>query len=544
MIMNVRRTVSILRRIIGLAATFVAMGAAPQARAEDGRFEAFSWVHVPNHVGRQSTSNLTTMVEIAPWTSLVDAARQLNSLPPGNRWAMLFIVTDDMASHPSDRCRRQTYELRTSMVAITPAATAAAPTRAPAIPKKVGKSASPAQTQLVPVTRRVAIQTATEHRGPWMENGVIATHARIDSIMRGLKAAGAQIDGVIVDNETTLDATHFMGTHGALAAVQGDPRWPNLARQLGLPVDISGMRWGNALYFAWTREMSRRFDAALNEAVYRPIRAAYPGAIVSNYCSGRVSSAFAWPDINGHFDARSTHGFGSHDSHEFYGWNAPGRLSQIAPYAQESLQWIAFRLEVFKIRGMNASSSRPKHAWIAAKSWGGEQWGRVSLQGHPMWDELIFQLAMNGVEDFLHFSPYLPASPGSPSADFLKQIDADHRTIDTVLQEVNDVLRGPRGRSLVSVQPTWTDRVIASGIRVGAEVVWRCSFSDEVEAVTLRFTDGTSVRIVREPGQCGAWFRHPADRQIITGLNGMPLLNLTPAAPGSATLLAKTAAAM
>jgi hypothetical protein len=510
------------------AVAFTMADAAAQAPAGDGRFEAFSWVHVPNSLCRWSSANVTTMVEIAPWTSIPEAARQLNALPAGNRWVMLFIVTDDMANHPKDRCIRESVELRTSYVSSEPVV------RAPSQPKatSAGRVRNPATPKtaptLVPVTKRVVVRTVTPFRGPWMEHGVAETRNRIAVIMNGLKAAGAQVDGVIVDNETTLDATHFMGKPGSLSAIQSDPRWPALARELGLPAVVTGMSWGSPLYFAWTKAMASRFDKALNDAVYGPIRAAFPKATVSNYCSGNIAASHAWPDINGHVDVRTTAGFGSHDSHEFYGWMAPGRLGKVTVGTAESPQWVSLRLEVFKIRGMAASSSRPKHAWIGAKSWVGEAWGPVSLREHAMWDELIIQLAMNGIEDFLHFSPYLPTDPWSPTAAFTGQLERDHRALDIVLGEVNRIVGTASGRTLISAQPSWGEKVIASGLRVGDEIVWRFSFEQGVDSVVVELSDGSTARIVREPGRCGAWFRHGASLSLLTDGAGKPKVRFGP----------------
>jgi hypothetical protein len=507
------------RLLVLLAAAFAT--AASPAAGPGERFEAFSWIHVPNADSRWRGPNVSTMVEIAPWTTIPDAARRLKALPPGDRWVMLFIVTDDMANHPSDRCVRQRVELQTTYVDAAPTPSQSSKART-ARGAALTKQAPPVK---VPVTRRVVTRQMTEFRGPWIDNGVAATRSRMQAIMNGLKAAGAEVDGVIVDNETTLDAAHFMGRTGSLAAIEADPRWPALAASLGLPRSLSGMSWGNSLYFAWTKVMSGRFDQALGQAVHVPIKTAFPNAVVSNYCSGNIAAQAAWPDINGHVDVRSTPGFGTHDSHEFYGWLAPGRVAKVAGGSDTSDAFMALRLEVFKIRGMNASSSRPKHAWIASKSWSGETWGRVPLKDSAMWDELVMQLALNGIEDFLHFSPYLPADPWAPGEAFLSRITQDHDSLEAVLAELNAAMGDATGRPLGVAQPTWGERVIASGRVVGDEVVWRFSFDAGIDSVTVTFSDGASVRIDREPGRSGAWFRHPAARSLRMEQGGRPVIS-------------------
>lgn len=500
-----------------LAVLLVVALAVGEVSASD-RYSAQSWIHVRGVDGRWATPNVSTMVEIAPWTSIAEAARRLNDLPPGDRWVMLFIVTDDMADNPKDRCINRTVELRTTFVQ-PPMSQSARLARAV---NKARNITTPLPA-LVPVTRRVSVNRLTEFRGPWISNGVAEVRKRIGSTMAALKAAGAQIDGVVVDNETTLDAAHFMGCPGALQAIQADPRWRGLATSLGLPATITDMTWGSNLYFTWTDIMSDRFDAALNTAIFQPVRALYPRAVVSNYCSGTIKATSAWPDINGHYDVRTTRGFGSHDTHEFYGWLAPGRVGKVAGAPSVSPSWMALRLEIYKVRGMMNSSSRPKQAWIASKSWKGETWGRVPLANTPMWDELVIQLAMNGIDKFLHFSPYLPVSPSEEMEALIATIAKDHEDLDRVLQMLNTTAREATGATLILAQPSWNDRVIASGRRVGANILWRFSFDEGVEAIEVEFTDGSKNLVRPEPGSCGTWFTHPAGRALKLNPDGKGL---------------------
>ena len=78
-------------RLLVVLAAALATAASPAAGPGE-RFEAFSWIHVPNADSRWRGPNVSTMVEIAPWTTIPDAARRLKALPPGDRWVMLFIV--------------------------------------------------------------------------------------------------------------------------------------------------------------------------------------------------------------------------------------------------------------------------------------------------------------------------------------------------------------------------------------------------------------------------------------------------------------------
>ena len=519
-----------LRRSVQ-AASFSAFALAGACLAT-GDFQAFTWAR--NHPA--STEHVTGMVQVDPWCNLEDVAQRLKALPAGKRFIVFWWMTDDMCDNPADRCVERVWETRTRTVpnpttgsATKPAATSArasGPTlasagRAPGSASASVSASASRSTALVPVTERVQVDRPTAFRGPWIDRGVQTVRARVSAAMQRLRQLGAPVDGVAVDNETTLHAASFLGRDGALAAIQADPRWPALAKSMGLPVQITTMSWGSDLYFLWTERMAGRFDAAMNQAVFQPIRAAYPNALVSNYCSNRVSAAFASPDVNGHLDRRSTAGFGTHDNHEFYGWSAPAKIARFAGIDPVDQSWLSFRAEVHRIRGMNASSARAKSAWIAARSWPGESWGPVAFAGTAMWDELVLQLGMHGVRQFLEFSP---EAAGVSAQDNLVQRAADRAALDALLAELDDTVGGAGTGFLTSQQPSWNDRVIATGRVVGDRVVWRFSFAEGVKGVTVTMDDGTQVYLSPDEDRRGTWFSHSSTRSLRTEAAGARLV--------------------
>ena len=505
------------------ALALVAATLAPALPAAGDEFEAFTWArhHPP------STEHVSPLIQVDPWANLDDVAARLKALPAGKRFVIFQWIADDLADHPQDRVVQRTWQLQTRQVpapatAPATASTSRSSTRGSAVNASSGRapasavaSTPPPTTTAAPktvtVTERVPVDRLTEFRGPWMDKGIITVRSRVQSVMSRLKSLGAPIDGIAIDNETTLHAACFLGRDGALAAIQADPRWPALAQSMGLPVQVSGMTWGSDLYFLWTERMAGRFDAAMNQAVFQAIRAAYPSAVVSNYCSGRLLRQFASPDINGHLDRRQTSGFGTHDNFEFYGWLAHWRIEKTRGSAPLDPAWLAFRVEMHKIRGMNASSQRPKHAWIAQRSWQGEWWGPVAFDSDPLWDETVLQLGMHGVRQFFELSI---EDFGTTREANLERRTVDRAALNSLLAQLNDRVSGSSSGVLTAAQPSWNDQVIATGRRVGDRVVWRFSFAPGVDAVRVRLSNGTEATVAAEEGRRGAWFDHPADVQL------------------------------
>jgi hypothetical protein len=516
-----------------MAGAVLAAGAlAAPAVADD--FRAFTW-------GKSSpaeTPNLSPMVWITRDANLDDVARQLKALPAGNRFALLFLYVNDLADNPADRCVKQVVTLTTQMVpAPASAGSKAAATTAPAKISAGRTAAAPAAPAMVPVTVRTVANVLTEFRGPWMDNGTAAVRSRMTALVAGLKARGATVDGFVFDNETTLHATNFMGRDGAFAAVQADPRWPALAAQLGLPQDISSpanMYWGSPAYYKWTDVMSARFDAAMNAAVYAPIKAAFPNAVVSNYMSAKVTAPYATPDITGKMDTYSTAGFGTHDTGEFYGMLTGQRMAAISSASAFSAgggdAWLAFRLEVHKVRGIMASSSRPKQAWIANRSWG-DLWSEpgftVGLASNPYWDEMVLQLGMNGVSTFLNWNADAWI-PGQDLSNYNPR--ADRIALDALLAELDTRVGAATGSPVAPKQPSWSDRVVATGRQVGTDMVWRFSFDQGVDSVVVSFTDGSTATVAPEAGRRGAWLTYPASKTIVMDRAGaMPSMLMSQA---------------
>ena len=518
-------------RLASAACLGIAFALAAPASADE--FEAFTWAY--HHPA--STEHVTPLIQIDPWfnTDLATVSARLKSLPAGKRFLILQGITEELADHPSDRVIERSWQIRTRQVPVASTAPQASSVAARGTGKLASQGRAPGSAAasaaspggMATITERVPVDRLTQFRGPWMDNGIVSVRARIQSMFAQLKSMDTPVDGVAIANETTLHAACFLGQDGSLAAIQSDPRWPALAASMGLATLQSDMSWGSSKYFLWTARMAGRFDAAMNRAVFAPIRSAYPHAVVSNYSTGRLLGQFATPDVNGHLDRRATNGFGTHDNFEFYGWLAHWRIEKTRgslPVDEVDQAWLAFRVEMHKIRGMNASSSRPKHAWIGQRSWQGMWWGPIAFASDPLWDELVLQLGMHGVRQFFELGDEDFSTTREAN---LERRAADRAALQSVLAELNARVSESSTGVLTAAQPSWEDRVIATGCKVGDRFVWRFSFAPGIDAVNVRLSDGTEVTVVAEEGRRGAWFEHPASVRLRLDPTGrVPLIQV------------------
>ena len=487
-------------------------------------FRSYTW----GFADPSDTPNLSPMVWVTTDSNLDTLASQIMARPAGSRWLLMFGYVNDLANNPADRCIQRTTTTTTTYVTkyVTKYVTTG-----------TGRKKRTVATQ-VPVTTTSNVDTLTSQRGPWMDNGLVAVQSRMQSLVSGLKARGVQVDGFVFDNETTLHATHFLSVPGAFATIQADPRWPALASQMGLPLDISSlsvMYWGSPLYYQWIELMAGRFDNAMNAAVYAPIKAAYPAAAVSNYESAPVTAGHESPDSTGKLDRYATPGFGTHDTGEFYGCLTPMSIaacsSSVVPVAGDP--WTALRLQVHRLRGLLASGSHPKQAWVANRSWG-DLWtdgAYVPFASSPYWDEMVLQLGMSGVSTFLDWNSDAWQAGVDPT---LYNPRADRLVLDGLLGTLNRVVGAASGGIISLAQPSWSDRVLASGRQVGDSMVWRFSFDEGIAGVSVYFSDGTSAMVAPEAGTHGAWLSYPASKTILMDAGGaMPRMTVN-----ASTLLA------
>lgn len=162
-------------RIARIGALIAAIAGSSQAQAG---IRIFAW----SSIEPQFRDTMTPMVRAFPGAQPAALAAQLNALPPGRRVLLILNFTEPLALHPDDRCR---------------------------------------------VVASDGTSTSSAFQGPWLQHGEQAVRQEMTAFFGALKAAGAKIDSLVVDNETDNRAGRFLGSNGAhLAAVRADPRFP------------------------------------------------------------------------------------------------------------------------------------------------------------------------------------------------------------------------------------------------------------------------------------------------------------------------------
>ncbi len=359
----------------------------------------------------------------------------------------------------------------------------------------------------------------TDVRSPFMDNGIEATAERVNSILVGIKRAGATVDVLVLDYERGFAWDPRFGS------LDNDPRWIGLARELGFE-DLRGM--DAARVARWNEVMGRYFDDAIARSTDQPLQSIFPGARLANFDSfaslpvAPVIGSDGMPFLRASVTDRNGAlvGLGSHDSSPFFGVLLPTtgqqRFDGVNPIGQDA--FAAARLELHRSRSMRKPAGRSQMPWIAPRSLdAGAMLAKADpdtatpMRSTPYWDEMVLQLGLHGADDFLYWNPEGSLAPQAPVA----ALPEDHQALDGLLEELNRTLGQKPGDSMYREQPGFDDRIIATGRDDGESIVWRLTFDSGIESVRVFFTDGASLVVNREANRPGAWIAHPKSKSLV-----------------------------
>jgi len=407
--------------------------------------------------------NVENMVLVFPGANPKAVATQLKSRPAGRRALLFCDYGERIATHPQDACRARD-----------------------------GKGG----------------WKLTTWRGPWTSAGINEVRKTVDAFFTALKAEGAPIDMLVLDEETDFSAIRYMRDDFAnMLAIQADPRFPALAKRLGFS-NLKKIDYGTPEYYTWNEVLLADFDRALQTALVEPFKSRWPSAVVSNYGSAPIRRAYMTPGCAGIGTLRGGTGVGTHNSIDFYGLVSPYlRGTLFAGIRLNDSAFDMFRANVHRIRAVDASSPKAMLPWIGSYGLGTRATDVNGIFPSPLsatayWDENVIQLVMHGCDTLLVYNPH--AWRPEQIRENCNPI-SDQVHLSSLLSSLNARLGSNAGASRWFSLPGLQDRVMATGRRVAGGTMWRFSFAPGVASVIVAMKNGDVREIVPQAGEAGAW---------------------------------------
>ena len=428
-----------------------------------GPVRALAW-----HRVSESSRFITTMIWVTPETDPRRVAEMSRSKPTGQAALIAHRLMADIFWHPKDKCQTPDGRL-------------------------------------------------TSFRSPWPKHGSERVKKRVLDFMTAYANAGGRLDVFVLDFEQNLSNWALTPEH--LKAIESDPRSERLKARLGFD-DFSTVKKFRQSddYLRWNAVLHEHVCRVLNQAVFNPVKQLYPQSKSNNYGSYRLTPANVVPDSNGHRQYRLAH-CGTHGTASFY-----GRISHLAgrkldgrrPYGRSPFAVLRWHLNA--VRAIRRSSDVPFMPWISHK-----YYKPSALRDNPYYEELIYHLALSGVDGFLYWNPHRPKNRSSrghakPLRKPQKQEgivysdEAQDRLLDQCLIEINSQLGvipgvgpGVGPRWCVTLAPIdWDSSLLATGIRIGADrLLWRITVPPDVRRVHVMPGDQT---LVIPDAQVGVWY--------------------------------------
>ena len=317
----------------------------------------------------------------------------------------------------------------------------------------------------------------TEIRGVWWDHGVERVAKRIDAWFGEFKKLGGHVDVVVLDNEVGLGNWSIGGQPDRWDGIAGDPRFEEIAQQLGFR-DLALVRnWRRGDHFHhWNDLMLRRKTADFARAVYDPIRRHFPDVEFSNYGHSASGPQIVCPDANGHWSDKvgGDYTVGTHQSPSLYAWlgnlqrmryvdgrfrtTGRGPLYGNSPFA--GLRW-----SVNRMRTSSLSSAKPVRPWVSHK-----HFKNSTVRDSDLYQELLFHILLSGADGLLLWNPRAHHADADPSHYGDEQQD---QLVCDCLAQVDQLLGDVPRVSLVDELSRWDGDCILTGMQTENGSLWR-----------------------------------------------------------------------
>lgn len=331
---------------------------------------------------------------------------------------------------------------------------------------------------------------STAFPSPWLSAGAGQIAQRLRRFFQGYRAAGGRLNYLVLDYEAGLSCWQISRANAA--AISQDPRFPPVASQLGF-LDIGRIFQPGTARRAWNQWVGLQVARALNQAYFLPAADAFPSVSASNYDGLAMLGNHVAPDTNGHFQP-CDQVFGNAQSPAFYGdigllagMNIGGRPYGATPYA-------ILRYEMIYLQAIGQTSSIPVVPWVGYP-------GYASFALAPgYYKELIYQLALRGVNQFLYWNPRPWAANLKPMAS-----PADDALLNGCLAVLNQRLGPTPGGTIAPVASagvSWNSPLLVAGrVTSDGAVLYRVTVPPGTAAIRVEPGNET----IRTRGRTGVW---------------------------------------
>ncbi len=351
---------------------------------------------------------------------------------------------------------------------------------------------------------RTATGEATHFPSPWLKAGATRIGRRVAGFFRQYKADGGRLDFLVLDFENTMQYNQV--SRAQVRAIGKDPRSASLERHLGFS-DLASIFHPGKNRRVWVEMMRQRVDNALRRAYFQPARSVFPGLHGSNYGDhiqgGNGEALTPVPNINGRYQPQLAH-FGNVQSPPMYGkinlaaWKPiHGRAYRLSPFGV--LRWHIMQLQAF-----HRASKMPIVPWVSYASYHAGDVPYPVFQNR-YYEELIYQLALRGVDQFLYWNP------GPWDARHKGTTPRDNQVLDHCLAVLNAKF-GPRpGRALRTGPIRWTSRIlVAARMTSSRTILYRVTVAPGIPEIVEEPT-GRRINI---RGRAGLWVRAAAGHPL------------------------------
>ena len=342
----------------------------------------------------------------------------------------------------------------------------------------------------------------TAFPSPWLSAGAGQIAQRLERFFQGYRAAGGRLNYLVLDYEAGLSCWQI--TRQNAAAISHDPRFPQMTQQLGF-ADIARIFQPGTARRMWNQWVGSQVAAALNQAYFLPAADAFPGMSASNFGGLAMLGNHVAPDINGHFQPLNQV-FGNAQSPAFYGDIGQLAGMNIGGQACGSNPFAVLRYEMIYLQAIQQTSGIPIVPWVGYP-------GYASFAFAPgYYKELIDQLALRGVNQFLYWNPRAWDPNQKPMAT-----PPDDTLLNDCLAVLNQRLGPNPGGPILPATPaappsvSWNSPLLVAGrVTSDGTVLYRVT----VPPGTLAIRVWPGNETIRTAGRTGVW---------VSGTVGQPL---------------------